>query len=78
MRVYFLAWAMKKQNENSLENVPCIGKNKTYNWRDLLRKNFWKDVVNYGLFPSFPRRGAHIAANMIASNKDIATKVSKL
>ena len=44
MRVYFLAWDMKKQNENSLENVTCIGKNKTCSWRDLLRKNFWKDV----------------------------------
>lgn len=49
-----------------------------------LLKGCWKinrtllRVVNYGLFPSFPRRGAHIAANMIASNKDIATKVSKL
>ena len=34
----------KKQNENSLEHITYIGKNKTYNWRDLLRKNFWKDV----------------------------------
>jgi len=39
-----MSYEKKKQNENSLENVTCIGKNKTYSWRDLLRKNFWKDV----------------------------------